>query len=139
MAPPRDLDRLAAVVKARRLELGLARNKTAQAIGISKDTWQRVEDGKPVREMNYAKIDPALGWAVGSCTAILDGGEPVVAEESKEKPGAILARAPKRDLDEATLVQAVQSASIAVTDMTAAEIRKLSARIVKDLKESGRI
>lgn len=76
MASPQDLPRLAAHTKQRRLGLHLARLAAAKAADVSKDTWQRVEEGKPVREMNYAKIEPVLGWAPGSCLAILAGGEP---------------------------------------------------------------
>ncbi|MFB7597204.1 helix-turn-helix domain-containing protein [Streptomyces sp. NPDC056160] len=78
MATP-DLDRLAARVKAHRLELYPSRLAAARAAGISKDTWQRVEEGESVREATYAKIDKALGWVVGTCVAVMNGREPVLA------------------------------------------------------------
>ncbi|MFD9602031.1 hypothetical protein [Streptomyces sp. NPDC059970] len=74
----RDLDRLASRVKARRLELYPSRLTAAGAVGISKDTWRRVEEGLDARELTYAKIDRALGWTPGSCVVVADGGEPVL-------------------------------------------------------------
>lgn len=74
----RDLDRLAKHVKAHRLELYTSRDAAAAAAGMTKDTWQRVEEGRPVRESSYAKVDRALGWATGSCVSIAEGGEPVL-------------------------------------------------------------
>jgi hypothetical protein len=77
----RDLGRLAERVKAHRLALYPSRLAAARAAGVSKDTWQKVEEAMPdIREASYAKIDQALGWAIGSCTAIADGGEPVLVD-----------------------------------------------------------
>lgn len=78
----RDLGRLAKRVKAHRLELYRSRLVAAQAAGVSKDTWRRVEEAEEVREASYAKIDKALGWAIGSCVAITEGSEPVLVDES---------------------------------------------------------
>lgn len=78
----RDLNRLGARVKAHRLELHPSRLAAAHAAGISKDTWKRVEDGEVVRDDKYPRIDKALGWVVGSCVAIADGGEPALADGS---------------------------------------------------------
>ncbi|MFJ8923931.1 helix-turn-helix domain-containing protein [Streptomyces sp. NPDC102415] len=132
--PPSDLTRLAQAVKARRLQLGLARKKAADEAGMSKDTWQRVEDAKPVRAMNYAKIDRVLGWATGSCELVTSGGEAVLAKESAAAPGVTVTDVSERTL---TVQQVVESASIATTDLPASEIRALSARIIEDLKEKG--
>lgn len=92
----RDLDRLAERVKRHRMELYPSRLAAANAVGISKDTWRRVEDGLDVREQTYVKIDKALGWAAGSCMVIAEGGEPVLADGSgasapaRPAPGASL-------------------------------------------------
>lgn len=76
----RDLDRLAARVKAHRLQRYPSRKAAADAGGITKDTWQRVEEGKAVREVSYVGVERALGWSVGSCLAVADGGEPVLVD-----------------------------------------------------------
>lgn len=78
----RDLERLGKRVKAHRLELYPSRLAAAQAAGISKDTWKRVEEGQEVRESTYARIDKALGWATSSCMAIAEGGEPVLVDHA---------------------------------------------------------
>lgn len=76
----RDLDRLAARVKAHRLQMYASRKAAADAGGITKDTWQRVEEGKAVREVSYVGVERALGWSVGSCLAVADGGEPALVD-----------------------------------------------------------
>lgn len=89
----RDLDRLAKYVKAHRLEAYPSRMAAAEAAGVSKDTWQRVEEGLPVREKTYAKICRALGWAADSWITVAEGGEPVLAEETKRDGAAAAAAA----------------------------------------------
>ncbi|MFE7485559.1 helix-turn-helix domain-containing protein [Streptomyces sp. NPDC057552] len=132
--PPSDLTRLAQAVKARRLQLGLARTKAADDAGMSKDTWKRVEEGKPVRSMNYAKIDHALGWATGSCEVIAAGGNPIRADDSLVAPGVTLADGVDRAL---VVQQVIESASVGITDLDAPQIRALTARIVEDLEAKG--
>lgn len=83
----RDLRRLAARVKAHRLELYPSRLAAAKVAGISKDTWQRVEEAEGVREATYAKVDRALRWATGSSIAVAEGGEPVLVDAAGEVAG----------------------------------------------------
>lgn len=129
-----DLERLASAVRARRLALGLARKTAA---GVAPDTWKRIESGQRLRAMSYAKVDQALNWAVGSCEAILAGGEPTLIEPSQADPKTTLA-----DVSDATrgaaVKRIVESASIATTDsLSAAEIRELAARVAEDLAREG--
>lgn len=134
-----DYARLASLARGRRLQLSLALNDVnAKAAGTSKGTWQRVERGEPIRVTNYAKIDALLGWAPGSCIAVLEGREPIASRPS-EAAGADISERPVRDLDkEARAV--IQLAMIATTSgLTAEEIRALSDRAVHDLKEAGLI
>lgn len=81
-----DLVRLAKRVKAHRLELYPSRVAAATAAGISKDTWRRVEEGKPVLDVKYAQIDRALGWVVGGCLLVAEGREPLLAGEPEAAP-----------------------------------------------------
>lgn len=57
-----------------------AYKRAAEAGGITKDTWQRIEEGQPARPTSYLGVERALGWAVGSCMAIAEGGEPVLVD-----------------------------------------------------------
>jgi transcriptional regulator with XRE-family HTH domain len=127
------LQRLGKLMAQRRMELNMSKRATAEAAGISINTYQRVEDGSPVRDVTYAKIENALGWAAGSVHEILDGAnEPVVISSSSGR-GTVVARVP-----EDALRGAVTSAFVAVSDtLTAAEIRELSRRVVDDLKQRG--
>jgi hypothetical protein len=82
----RDLVRLGKRVKAHRLALYSSRVAAAKAAGeMSKDTWKRVEDGLEVREGTYVRIEKALGWASESCEAVAEGGEPVLADASRDQ------------------------------------------------------
>jgi len=129
-----DLERLGERVQLRRIELGLGVEPAARLAGMSKDTWKRVEKGLNVLETSYAKIDRALAWAVGGCQDILAGREPievVVSEDGLQR--AVLAPEELADV----VRQAVQSASIATTELSASEIRALTAVVLDDLRQRG--
>ncbi|MFK0182499.1 hypothetical protein ACIQVR_41855 [Streptomyces xanthochromogenes] len=136
----RDLGRLASQVKARRLELGpVPLKKAAENAGISKDTWMRVEAGKPVRDMNYAKIEPVLEWAPGSCVAVAEGRSAVPVAPSRAEPGVSISVLQPEHVDD-EVREVVQLAAIATTSgLTADEIRALSDRVAKDLRTRGHI
>ncbi|PZT70144.1 hypothetical protein DN402_31435 [Streptomyces sp. SW4] len=89
----RDLDRLAKSVKAHRLQQYPSRDAAAEAAGITRNTWKKVEEGQEVRESTYVKVDKALGWGIGSCVAITEGGNPVLTA-----PGDDLTPAPPATL-----------------------------------------
>lgn len=139
MATPKDLNRLAQYVTKRRHELGMGRDAIARTVGLAKGTWTRLEQGHPIRDVNYARVDRALHWAAGSCMSVADGHEPVLVQEGELAPGVVAATVPVEDMGDAVR-QSVESASIAVTDnLTAQEIRDLSAKVVAILKERGLI
>lgn len=136
-APTRDYQRLATLTRRRRAELGLALNDAnAKAGGLSNRTWQRVEKGLEIRETNYVKIDSLLQWAPGSCLQILEGGEPVAADAA---PAVQVSSVPPEVL-ETQARDAVQLALIATAKgTTAEEIREMSERVVRELRERGLI
>lgn len=130
------------MAKRRRADLGLAlTDTTAQAGGTSKGTWQRVEKGHPIRETNYVKIDGLLGWAPGSCVTVLEGGEPVLVEDMKDPDAAGVQKSPvPRDVIDAEAEGVVQLALLASAKGTSAEeIREMSERVVRSLREHGLI
>lgn len=141
-ADERDYERLAAIARRRRAELGLALNDVnAKAGGLSNRTWQRVEKGLEIRETNYVKIDGLLQWAPGSCLSILEGGDPVPIEEVKDPDAEGAQKSPlsPERVDKEAL-EAVQLALIATAKGTPAEeIREMSERVVRDLRERGLI
>lgn len=138
MSAPRDLDRLAKAVKARRLELHPSRLAAATSAGVSKDTWAKVEDGLPVRDVSYAKMDPALGWAVGSCLLIAEGGEPVLASYHEADGGTYMrTQVPQSLLPEDVRHLVVDSAMATHVNLTVPEIHKLSDQIVEGLRKRG--
>jgi hypothetical protein len=85
----RDLARLGARVKAHRVQKYSGRKQAADAGGITKDTWQRIEEGRPARDGSYLGVERALDWAVGSCVTIAEGGEPVLVEAVNGTTSAI--------------------------------------------------
>jgi hypothetical protein len=138
----RDYERLAALARRRRADLGLALNDTvAKAGGVSKNTWRRVEQGLPIRETNYVKIDGLLQWAAGSSLRVLEGGEPIPVSDMKDAGAAGVQKSPlsQEVLDEEAR-DVVQLALIATAKgTTAEEIREMSERVVRDLRERGLI
>ena len=132
----RDLGRLASRVKAHRLELYPSRLAAARAAGISKDTWQRVEDGEEVREKSYAMIDRVLGWATGSCILITAGGEPVLGDSAADDTVSAPAAA---EPGKAEVVRraAFEAARTALPGVSIGDIDAFSDDLVEMLKKMG--
>jgi hypothetical protein len=131
-----DLGRLAALVRERRLHLGLGIEPAAKLAGMSKDTWKKVEAAQNVRATSYTSIERALQWAPNSCMRILSGHEPVIAETSAAAGGAI-AIIPKEEL-ERQVGDAVNSAALGVrSDLTADQILDLNERVLNELRKRG--
>lgn len=132
----RDLGRLAERVKAHRLALYPSRLAAARAAGVSKDTWQRVEEGVPdVRDTSYAKIDTALGWAIGGCIAIAEGGEPVLID----RPGSNTpTSAPTATIDPETLRRAAfEAARSKLPAASIGDVDDFSDELVDVLRKAG--
>ena len=129
-----DLNRLAALVQQRRVELRLGIEPAAKLAEMSKDTWKRVEAGLTVRLTTYPGIERVLQWAAGSCMQILEGAAGPVTVQSVGQ-GIVIAE----DLAD-QVEESVKLAAIAVSDnLTAAEIRDLSQRVLEELKRRGAI
>ncbi|MFJ9633753.1 helix-turn-helix domain-containing protein [Streptomyces sp. NPDC101175] len=127
------LQRLGELMAQRRMELNMSKRATSEAAGISINTYQRIEEGRPVRDVTYAKIENILGWVAGSVHEILDGATEAVCVERSAVRGVIRAKVPEADLE-----GAVTSAFVAVSDtLTGAEIRDLSRRVLDELKRRG--
>jgi hypothetical protein len=144
MPPPenRDYERLATLARRRRAELGLALNDVnAKAGGLSNRTWQRVEKGLEIRETNYVKVDGLLKWAPGSCLTVLEGGDPTPVDDMKEPAASgVQKSALPQDVIDRQAIETIQLALIATAKGTSAEeIREMSERAVRDLKERGLI
>ncbi|MFI7294036.1 hypothetical protein [Streptomyces sp. NPDC050121] len=134
------LQRLADVAKRRRAVLGLALNdRNAKAAGTSKGTWQRVEKGLKIHDSNYVKIDGLLRWAPGSCVAVLEGGEPVPVGDMEDAAAAGVQKSPlSQDVVDERVQNVVRLALIATAKgTTAEEIREMSERVARDLREEG--
>jgi hypothetical protein len=141
-ADQRDYERLARIARRRRVELGLALNDVnAKAGGLSNRTWQRVEKGLEIRETNYVKIDGLLRWAPGSCLGVLDGRDPVPVEDMKDPDASGVQKSPlPQEVVDREALDTVQLALIATAKGTPAEeIREMSERVVRDLRERGLI
>ncbi|MEU5016407.1 hypothetical protein AB0G60_03125 [Streptomyces angustmyceticus] len=139
MPPPTDdtaLRRLADHVKRRRVGLGMNKIDVAKAADITINTYMKIEDGKPLRDLTYGKVEAALDWAAGSCQEVLRGGEPTPIQGLEEG----VATSPVTDSDlEGDVGQAVTNALIGVADdMSAADIRALKQRVIDEWRELRR-
>lgn len=134
----RDLDRLAQRVYTHRLALYLSRLDAARAAGISKDTWKRAEEGKFVQDVKLARIDQALGWTVGSCVAIAEGGEPALFDA--EKAAARGLPKPPASLDPDLVRKAVYEAARSKMPSTPiGDLDGLADEIVDVLRRAGEV
>jgi hypothetical protein len=130
-----DLRRLAARVVDRRLRLNLSIKRAAERAEISLGTWKRVERGEAVRHLTYDKVEVALGWTVGSCRKIMDGGEAVPLDDDRTDGVSIQPVPP--DVLEGEIRGAVQGAMVAGTDLNASKIREINERAIAVLRERG--
>jgi DNA-binding XRE family transcriptional regulator len=131
------LRRLAGLIAQRRVDLGMNKIDMARTAGLTITTYSKVEAGLSVRDVTYAKIEPILGWATGSCRHILNGGSAPTVIEPSSVEGISLVAIPADGFEE-DLSQAVTSAMVAVADnLTAAEIREISRRAMEELKRRG--
>ncbi|MEV7466218.1 hypothetical protein AB0O20_06835 [Streptomyces kronopolitis] len=139
MPPPADdtaLRRLADHIRQRRVELGMNKIDVAKAADITINTYMKLEDGRPVRDLTYGKVETVLNWAAGSCQEVIRGGEPTPVQGLEEG----VATSPVTDADlEGDVGQAVTNALIGVADdMSAADIRALKQRVVDEWRELRR-
>lgn len=113
----------------------------AKKAGVSKGTWQRVEKGLPIRETNYVKIDGLLQWAQGSALRVLEGREPVPVSDMADADAASVQKSPiPQEVIDEEARDVIQLALIATAKgTTAEEIREMSERVVRDLRERGLI
>lgn len=141
MAPPHDesaLQRLAALITQRRVDLKMNKIDVARAADIQINTYSKVEEGKPVRATTYGKIEEVLGWAPGSCSDILRGAAAATVIENGA-PGAVISPIHPGDLAN-DVAEAVQNAAITVSDsLTSAEIRRMKQLVVDELVKRGKI
>lgn len=84
---PAARERLGRHVRTRRRELGLGIKDAAARAGVSRMTWDGLENAtRATRDRNYARIEHALQWVSGSIEAILDGGEPTTVTDLADRP-----------------------------------------------------
>ncbi|AHK35458.1 hypothetical protein OPAG_08329 [Rhodococcus opacus PD630] len=78
-----NLKRFGAIVRSRRLALGLKQDQVAEAGGPSDKRQTKIEHGAPPAPSltTLAKVDKGLQWAAGSAAATLNGGHPTPLEE----------------------------------------------------------
>ncbi|WP_411130100.1 hypothetical protein [Streptomyces sp. x-19] len=131
------LHRLADAARRRRIELDLNKIDVANSAGIAINTYMKIEDGKPLRDVTYGKIERALGWAPGSTREVLRGRQSTVVEHLTD--GVVVSPVTEEEL-EADVAQAVTNAAIAVADtLSASDIRKLKQAVIDELRRSGRL
>lgn len=136
----RDLERLGATVKAHRLQRYKSRDDAAIAADITKDTWQRIEEGRPARELSYAKMERALDWAPGSWLLVAEGGSPVLADVSS--PGSRVpagsSAAPALSAD--TVRRAAYEAAMAkMPNAPIGEVQAFVDELVEALRRTGEV
>jgi DNA-binding XRE family transcriptional regulator len=125
--PSRNYQRLAERARARRIELGLAITTVAANAGVNKATYRRVEDGQPLRDLNYASIETALGWEPGTCIAILLGKAGERSTTAAQRLG----------IAEEDISSAIVTGIVEATDLPAPQIRAIRDGAIADLKKRG--
>lgn len=141
----RHLQRLATLVRQRRVALGFAsKEAAADACGISHTTYRKVEgtetaDPQRVRDTTYTKLDTGLGFRPGSSKAVADGAaDSITLNDGTEliEGGAI------RDFKSADLEDELdrafdKSAQLTAPHLTLSEARALKEEMFRQLRERG--
>jgi transcriptional regulator with XRE-family HTH domain len=138
MAPSSDnvaLQRLAELIKKRRVELGMHKIDVARAAGITITTYMKVEDALSVRDVTYGKIEPVLDWVPGTCKDVLFGAVDAALVETSPS-GGVVVTVPAGVLEE-EIRRAVQDVIVGGTDLQASDIRRLNAEVIELLKQRG--
>lgn len=139
MAPTSDnaaLRRLAELVRKRRVELGMHKIDVARTAGLTITTYSKIEDGLPVRDVTYGKVETVLGWALGTCRDVLEGATEAATVERSSGAGPSITTVPAGALEDGVR-QAVQDVMVGGTDLQADRIRKLNRDVIDLLRERG--
>lgn len=141
----RHLQRLATLVRQRRVALGFAsKEAAADACGMSHTTYRKVEgtetsDPQRVRSTMYAKLDAGFGFRSGSSLAVADGvADSITLEDGTE----LIEGAQIRDF--ASLEDDIdrgldKSAQLAAPHLTLSEVRAMKDELLQYLRERGRL
>ena len=124
-------------VEARRVKLFSSRLKAATAAGMSKDTWKRVENGEPAQLGTYAKMEPVLNWAFGSCEAIAEGGEPLPVEYVGSNGDVTMVSKPQVASAGDVKTAVTISAFATMPDATVGSVQAQAERLVEELRKLG--
>lgn len=71
-----DYERLGRRVKRERVLRFRTVDAAREGTGMSRGAWDNVEHGRPAKDLTYNRIEVRLGWELGDCRRILEGGEP---------------------------------------------------------------
>lgn len=121
------------------MELFTSRKAAADTAGVSKDTWQRVEEGLGVRENTYVKLDKALGWAPGSCLIVAEGGSPVFFDTRGTDSSDTSPPAPQRLSADAVRRAAFDAARAKMPGAPIGDIDAFADELVDVLRRTGEI
>lgn len=137
-SPDRDRRvRLATLVAQRRVDLGWPRDRAARESTVTITTYMRVETGQSVRDVTYGKIERALGWAAGSCLAILEGAE-AAQLAGEEVDGIWAAPVPVPASAEGALRDALQNAVVMVMpDTPAGKMSQFTDEVIREMRRRG--
>lgn len=116
-APLSGLDRLDHFVTERLALLRINRDELARRGGPQRSTLRKAKTGSRTPSLvTLTRLDEALGWALGSSAAIIEGGEPVYAQQ--------------RDPQVRTVLEAAESI-ISECNAMLADARTLLAEVLK--------
>ena len=117
--------RLARTIDESRLELGLSKHDLARIARVARPTVSRLINHAeiPARASTLARIDQALGWEAGACSAMLNG---------HGQPG------PPRVVSRSSQVVAQRLTEIADEASSVAEVIQHAASRMKGIEERAR-
>lgn len=124
-----------AVTNARKAKFGTV-DKARTAAEVSRGAWDRVEQGKSVKDFTLTAIEKALGWPPGRAVAILEGASDLTAPDTPSALAASMAmlRAIVEEQSQEVLAHAAKEAASASDAEEAERILSEAVFITENLR-----
>jgi transcriptional regulator with XRE-family HTH domain len=134
----RQLNLLAALVRQRRLALGLSsQDKAAEVCGLSHMTYRHVENGRTVSASTYAKIETRFGILAGSCQAVANGADSLKLEDGSELFADAQSRPAMDGLADELKSAITSAASLTAPELTLRQTQEMTDKVVEELRRRG--
>ncbi|MFF5703470.1 helix-turn-helix transcriptional regulator [Streptomyces sp. NPDC012794] len=136
--PANRLTLLGALVRQRRVELGLTQQQGAKTCGLSNQTYWNVESGVQVRDTTYAKVERGFTMRAGSCRAVIQGADFITLTDGTELIAGAQIQRPSLERQAEDVRAAVNTAArLVVPGITLGQADAMTEKVLEELQKRG--